>query len=96
MYAVACQLKHHIKQKDRIAAERSGEEPWFETFLRLANEYDSRVGRMIQDELTDQEQSMTIDEISSVKTRHVCSTPNPRGVGKVEHGIQPALLWRVR
>ena len=82
MQAVERQLKHHIKDRDRRAAEKSGEPPWFEAFLRIANEYNRSIGCMKQEDLICQRQEMSIDALSSTKRRHSKASPNPKGVSE--------------
>ena len=79
MQVVERQLKHHIKDRDRQAAEKSGEPPWFEAFLRIANEYDRSIGWMKQEDMIFQRRDMPIDALSSTVRRHSKASPNPKG-----------------
>lgn len=79
MEAAARQMKHHVKDCDKQAAKKSGDDPWFEAFLRIANEYDGSIGRMKQPDLTCRRQEMPLGELSSTVRKHSYTCPNSKG-----------------
>ena len=81
MHAVKRQLEHHVKDKDRQTAEKTGEQPWFETMIRLANEYDRSIGRIRRRSLNVRRKNFSAAQLKSTIRRHKKACPHPDGAG---------------
>ena len=73
------QLMYHVKAKDRTRANQSGEEPWFETFRRLAKEQGCSLCDASLVEFDCKKVSLTREQVDSLKLRHDKDKPNPEG-----------------
>ena len=73
------QLKHHVKEKDRARARRSGQEPWFEVFRRLAHEQGCSLANCSVDQLKGRISSLTREKVMSLKRRHDKNEPHSAG-----------------
>jgi len=73
------QLRYHVKEKDRTRANQSGEEPWFETFRRLAKEQGCSLCDASLTEFDNRKVSLTRAQVDSLKRRHKKDEPSLEG-----------------